>query len=550
MVIPTARVSDLLVEVTDPACRPAFLLCDRHPFDGVAFSVVDADLRYRDLTYGWLKARSEQAAAALKRLGVGPGDRVATLMGKSEDLVVTLLGIWRLGAVHVPLFTAFAPPAIAARLFPSAAKVVVCDVSQRSKLEPSPDIPASAPWMVVMAGGPQGPQKPQELGGELLLQDLLDAEEPGFPAALRTDRDPIVELFTSGTTGPPKGVLVPVRALASFKAYMEYGLDVREDDVFWNAADPGWAYGLYYGIIGPLYIQRRNILLQSGFDPALTWRLLAELGVTNLAAAPTVYRALRAAAGYMPRVLSLRACSSAGEPLNPEVISWAEDALEVAVRDHYGQTEIGMVIVNGWQRDVIAPLRPGSMGHSMPGFEAQVLAEDRDEPAGAGNLGRIAIDVPNSPLMWFTSYARAPKQSADRFSEDGRWYFTGDAGRVEEDGSFFFSSRDDDVIIMAGYRIGPFEVESALLSHPSVAEAAVIGVPDKLRGEVLEAYVVLREGISASDELVAELQQHVKDHYAAHAYPRQVHVVGELPKTPSGKIQRFVLREQRSQAVH
>ncbi len=537
---PEERVERLLDELGGANARPAQLLCDRHAADAVAFTVVEADLSGRDITYGRLRARSEQAAAALASLGVGDGDRVATLMGKSEELVVTLLGIWRLGAVHVPLFTAFAPSAIAARLIPSATKVVVCDAGQRAKLDPSEDIPADAPWQVVLAGDPSAARP-----GDALLDALLAAEAPGRPAARRDVSDPLIHLFTSGTTGDPKAVPVPVKALASFAVYMEYGLDVRDDDVFWNAADPGWAYGLYYGIVGPLFIGRRNLLLAAGFDVELTWNVLAEYKVTNLAAAPTVYRVLRSGEAHAPDQLSLRACSSAGEPLNPEVVDWAERRLGVPVRDHYGQTELGMTIVNGWHPEVQAPLKPGSMGRAMPGFSAAVLEEDKDASAPAGVQGRIAIEVLASPLMWFTGYAGDPARTAERFSSDHRWYYTGDLATMHEDGFFFFSSRDDDVIIMAGYRIGPFEVESALVSHPDVVEAAAIGAPDELRGEIVEAYVVLREGVQPSPELTGELQQQVKTHYAAHAYPRTIHVVDALPKTTSGKTKRFTLRERR-----
>ncbi len=537
---PEEHVERLLEMLGAENARPAQLLCDRHPADAVAFTVVEADLSGRDITYGRLRARSEQAAAALASLGVGDGDRVATLMGKSEELVVTLLGIWRLGAVHVPLFTAFAPSAIAVRLIPSATKVVVCDAGQRAKLDPSEDIPADAPWQVVLAGDPSAARP-----GDALLDALLAAEAPGRPAARRDVLDPLIHLFTSGTTGDPKAVPVPVKALASFAIYMEYGLDVRDDDVFWNAADPGWAYGLYYGIVGPLFIGRRNLLLRAGFDVDLTWNVLAEYKVTNLAAAPTVYRALRSGEAHAPDRLSLRACSSAGEPLNPEVVDWAERRLGVPVRDHYGQTELGMTIVNGWHPEVQAPLKPGSMGRAMPGFSSAVLEDDKDVSAPAGVQGRIAIEVLASPLMWFTGYAADPARTAERFSSDHRWYYTGDLATMHEDGFFFFSSRDDDVIIMAGYRIGPFEVESALVSHPDVVEAAAIGAPDELRGEIVEAYVVLREGVQPSPVLTGELQQQVKTRYAAHAYPRTIHVVDALPKTTSGKTMRFTLRERR-----
>jgi acetyl-CoA synthetase len=324
---------------------------------------------------------------------------------------------------------------------------------------------------------------------------------------------------------------------------------VSADDVFWNAADPGWAYGLYYAILGPLAAGRRSLLLHAGFSPALTWQVMERFGVTNFAAAPTVYRALRADPAPVPDSVRLRRASSAGEPLTPEVISWAEENLGVPVRDHYGQTEHGMVIVNGWADEVRAPVRAGSMGRPMPGWSAAVLDETDTTILPPGEVGRVAIHVAGSPLMWFSGYAGAPDKTAERYTDDGAWYLTGDAGSIDANGFFSFSARDDDVIIMAGYRIGPFDVESVLVTHPRVMETAVIGVPDTLRGEVLEAFVVLRSGDTGDEHLTAELQQLVKDQFAAHAYPRTVHFIDELPKTPSGKVQRYVLRQRRRAEV-
>ncbi len=534
------RVSELLAVYDRPDADAADLLCDRHPADAVAFTVVEADLSASDLTYGHLRRESARFAAALAGLGIGPGDAVAVLMGKSAELVVALLGIWRRGAVHVPLFTAFAPPAIAMRLEASGARVVVTDADQAPKLESAGD----GRQVVVVGGAPET--------GQLSFRELLAAQtgdEPEAASVAVGGDGPLVLLFTSGTTGTPKGVPVPVRALASFHAYLEFGLDVSADDVFWNAADPGWAYGLYYAILGPLAAGRRSLLLHAGFSPALTWQVVERFGVTNVAAAPTVYRALRADPTPVPAGLRLRRASSAGEPLTPEVITWAEEHLGVPVRDHYGQTEHGMVIVNGWADAVRAPVRPGSMGRPLPGWSAAVLDDTATTVLPPGQVGRVAIEVAGSPLLWFAGYADAPEKTAERYTDDGAWYLTGDAGSVDADGFFSFSARDDDVIIMAGYRIGPFDVESVLVTHPRVMETAVIGVPDALRGEVLEAFVVLRSGDRGDEQLAAELQQLVKEQFSAHAYPRTVHFVDELPKTPSGKVQRYVLRRRRRTEV-
>lgn len=534
------RVRELLGRYDTADACAAELLCDRHPADAVAFTVVEADLTSHDLTYGELRAESTKFAAALADLGVEPGDCVATLMGKSSELVVALLGIWRCGAVHVPLFTAFAPPAIAFRLTSSGAKVVVADRNQLDKLAPGEDIPADAPWTVIVAAGEPASDT------QLRLSDLLAAhaaDDPKGAAVAVGANGPLVQLFTSGTTGTPKGVPVPVRALASFHGYVEFGLDVRSDDVFWNAADPGWAYGLYYALLGPLAAGIRSLLLHAGFSAELTWKVIETFGVTNFAAAPTVYRSLRADTGPVPAGLSLRRASSAGEPLTPDVVAWSQTTLGCEVRDHYGQTEHGMFIVNAWADGLREDVPAGSMGRALPGWSCAVLLDDSDEVAPPRTAGRVAIDTHNSPLMWFAGYVDAPEKTKQRFTEDGRWYVTGDAGSTDEDGHFFFSSRDDDVIIMAGYRIGPFDVESVLVMHEDVIEAAVVGMPDQLRGEVLEAFVVLRDGVDGTDELEVELQTLVKKKFAAHAYPRTVHFVPSLPKTPSGKVQRYILRK-------
>ncbi|NLU73999.1 AMP-binding protein [Streptomyces sp. HNM0575] len=565
---PADRIGELLAMYGDSRTSVAGLLCDRHPATAVAYTVAGpadpedanpedphAGLDLRPVTYGELAESSERFASALAALGVRPGDRVATLLGKSTELLTAVLGIWRLGAVHVPLFTAFAGPAVTMRLRHSAAAVVVCDPAQRPKLRPEPGGSAGpVPWRIIVTGTPEQTETDQAHPADpadpahatdLRFDELLAAQQPGFPAARLGGGAPVVQIYTSGTTGSPKGVVVPAVALASFHAYQEFGLDVRPGDVFWNAADPGWGYGLYFGIIGSFCVGAPSVLQRGGFSPATTWAVLSRLGVTNFTAAPTVYRSLRTSDAAVPDGLRLRRASSAGEPLTPEVNQWARQALGVLVHDHYGTTETGMVINNHHHPAAYRPPRPGSMGHVMPGWTGAVLSGDGDEPAPPGVPGRIAFDLHRSPLAWFGGYEDDPGRTAEKFAGNGRWYLTGDVGSVDEDGYFRFQARDDDVIIMAGYRIGPFDVESVLVTHPAVAEAGVIAAPDAVRGEVLEAYVVLRDPAAASPALAEELRQQVKSGYAAHAYPRTVHFVQSLPKTPSGKIQRYALRERR-----
>ena len=529
-----ARVSELTKRYSGSTTSVAGVVCDDHPADGRAYTVVHPDLTATHLTYGDLRQASERFAVGLAKQGIQPGDRVATLMGKGVDFLTALVGIWRLGAVHVPLFTAFAPPAIEMRLAASRAKLVICDDTQRAKLTGlAPDI------QVVVSGAAADGDTPF---ASLLLDEPFDAARLGGDA-------PIIHIFTSGTTGKPKGVVVPTRALASFHAYGEFGLDLRPTDLYWCAADPGWAYGLYFGVLSSLLTGTPSLLLAANFSPDSTLQVLASYPVTNLAAAPTIYRSLRASDLPVPEGLQLRCASSAGEPLTPEVNEWARAALGVEVHDHYGQTEAGMLINNHQHPDLKRPLIVGSMGHAMPGWTGAVLFDDRDEVAPVGTVGRIAFDLTQSPLAWFDGYDGDSERSEEKFSSDHRWYLTGDAGSLDEAGYFRFSARDDDVIIMAGYRIGPFDVESVLSTHEAITECAVIAVPDAVRGEVIEAFVVLRAGHEASEQLEEDLRQLVKREYAAHAYPRRVHFVEALPRTPSGKVQRFVLRNQRREQL-
>lgn len=501
------EVQRLKTRFSSPDLCVAHELCDRHPAEDTAFTLVDGSLNVEKLTYGELSDRSRRLASALAAHGVGRGVRVGVLMAKTRQLPVVLMALWRLGAVHVPLFTAFAGPAIALRVNSAAAGLIVTDPDQRGKLD-GLDIP------VLEAGD--------------ALDKLIDSHDP-LAQSERTGSDaPFLQLYTSGTTGAPKGVPVPAFAIASFIAYMRYGFDMQRGDVFWNMADPGWAYGLYYAVVGPLAMGRANILLSSGFSTELTKRLVDELGVTNFASAPTVYRALKRDGVKFAK--PLRRASSAGEPLTPDVTQWSQEALGCLVRDHWGQTEQGMAIVNSWDERLQREVKPVSMGQAMPGFVA----------ATAGDT--IALSVDQSPLMWFTAYVNAPEKTAQRYTRDGKWYLSGDSGR--HDGTdFFFSSRDDDVIIASGYRISPFDIESIMTSDPAVAEAAVVGRRhgDAVSGEVIEAFVTLNPDAEV-DGLEKRLQDLVRAQYGAHGYPRHVHVVEALPKTPSGKVRRVALR--------
>lgn len=529
------RLDQIIAAFETPTLCLTQRLLEHHGADKAAFRLIGTDAR--TLTYGQLLERSGCFAAGLARHGVGPGDRVAVLMGKSADYLTALLAIWRLGAVVVPLFTAFAPPAIAYRLRASQAKATICDGAQAAKLDDAA-LSGAGPLPVIVSGGEGGSHVPFE---DLVLTGIAAPAPASLPVTA-----PFVRIFTSGTTGQPKGVDLPLRALASLQAYAEFGLGIEPGDVYWCAADPGWAYGLYYAVLAPLLLGQCAILLEGGFDARRTLDVLENEKVTNYAAAPTVYRALKAE----PRRegLALKKASSAGEPLTPDINQWAPAALGVTVHDHYGQTETGMLVNNHQHPLLQTGLRPGSMGIAMPGWGPVVLNSDSDEPAPAGSIGRLAMPLADSPLAWFDGYADDLEKSREKFSRDGKYYLTGDAARMDVDGHIHFYARDDDLILMAGYRISPLEVEAVLNKHPAVIASAVFGVPDALRGERLEACVVLSPG-QAGIEIGEALKKWVKDHYARHAFPHVIHCVPALPTTPSGKIKRKELKAQRTAEI-
>lgn len=532
-----ARVANLAATFSAPDACAAWLLCDRHPADRVAYRIVGNGGTV-SLTFGALKARSERLASGLAKQGYGPGDRIATLMSKGEDYLVTLLAVWRLGAIYVPLFTAFARGAIEMRLEASGARLLVCDAGQRGKLDG-------------LAGMAMPNLKVGQFGdaqSDLPMTEIEAGGNEGFPAHVAGGEGAVIEVYTSGTTGKPKGVVVPLRAWAGFQAYGEFGLGLTSDDVFWNAADPGWAYGLYFGIISSLSNGVTAILHTEKFSPEGTLEVLRSEGVTNFTAAPTVYRSLKAH-GVAPGSLWLRKASSAGEPLTPDVNEWAPQALGVEVHDHFGQTEAGMLVNNHHHADLKRPIKPGSMGRSLPGWDMTVVDPETHEELGPDQPGLLAARLSGSPFAWFGGYRSAPEKNVERLTPCGRWYLTGDLAQYDADGAFRFSSRDDDVIIMAGYRIGPFDIESVISTHPAVREVAVVAVPDEIRGEVLEAVVVLAPGHAPSTMLSDEIKQKVRTDYATYAYPRRVHYRDALPKTPSGKIQRFLIRQDLRKAL-
>ncbi|MFF7066368.1 AMP-binding protein [Pseudomonas sp. NPDC008258] len=499
--------------------------CDRHAgSDKLALLYVDRDGNSARYSFDQLQLLAARFANVLKAQGVGAGDRVAGLMPRTPELLVTILATWRLGAVYQPLFTAFGPKAIEHRLEQSHARVVVTDSVNRNKLD---DVHACPTIITVNARS-----------GELDFRQCLEAAASSCEPVMRSADDPFLLMFTSGTTGPAKPLAVPLRAIVAFQGYMRDAIDLRPEDNFWNLADPGWAYGLYYAVTGPLSLGHATTFYDGPFSVDSCAQVIDRLGITNLAGSPTAFRLLIAAGdGFSAPIRGrLRVVSSAGEPLNPEVIRWFADELGVTIHDHYGQTELGMVLCN--HHGLTHPVHLGSAGFAIPGHRIVVLDEQGNE-LPAGQPGILAVDREQSPLCWFGGYHGLPTKSFV-----GKYYLSGDTVELNQDGSISFVGRSDDVITTSGYRVGPFDVESALIEHPAVIEAAVIGKPDPERTELIKAFVVLAKGIAGSAELEETLRQHVRQRLYAHAYPREIEFVSELPKTPSGKLQRFILRNQ------
>ena len=503
--------------------------CDRHA-DGDRIGLYWEGVDGTGSAHSFAELRDDAArfANVLKGQGIGPGDRVAVMLPRIPELMVAALGVWRTGAVYAPMFTAFGPKAIEYRLDRSDAKLIVTDPVNRPKLDDVPNVP---PVMVV-ARTPGDTVAP----GDLNFHDELAAQAPIFEPVLRGADDPFLLMFTSGTVGNPKSVAVPNKALLSFIAYMKYAVDLRPEDRFWSMADPAWAYGLYYALVGAPLVGNATHFYEGPFTVESTYAMLDKYRITVFCSAPTAYRLLMAGGDDMADACQapIRVACSCGEPLNPEVVHWVNAHLGCPVHDQYGQTEVAVVVTNHHALD--HPRHPGSMGVPMPGFRAVIIDEAGGE-LGPGKPGRLAVDTRSSPLYWFLGYEGKASPL------EGPYYITGDMAETDEDGCITFTGRDDDIISSAGYRIGPFDVESCLIEHPAVAESGVVGKADAERGHIVVAFVVLNPGHDPSPDLARELQDHTRERLSAHAYPREVVFVDELPKTPSGKIRRYVLRE-------
>ena len=459
----------------------------------LALVAIGRDGERREIRFGEVADRSARMAGALAAAGVGPGDVVMTVVGNRPEWAYAVLACWRIGAVAQPCAEQLRPADLRARMEQVAPAAVVAD-------ERDLDLLARA--------GFEGPV--------LAVPDERHFAHEPVPAARFAAEHPALIVFTSGTAGEPKPIRHGHGYLAGQSVQAEHWYGARPGDVCWCTAASGWSLSARNAFVAAWLRGAAAVLHDARFDPSERLALIERERVTVLCMSPTEYRAIakRAELRVLP---GLRHACAAGEPLNPEVVrAWHEGA-RVEVHDGYGQTETGHLT----GMPIGPPVRPGSMGRPLPGFRAWI-----DE-------GELVVDPATVPTFFLDGPRDRPWRTGDRVAED-------------EDGYLWFEGRTDDVIISAGYRIGPFEVESALVSHPAVAEAAAVAAPDDVRGQVVRAVVVLRDGFEAGAALAEELQEHVKAETAPYKYPRIVDFARELPKTPSGKIKRADLRAQPS----
>ncbi|GAA4759820.1 acetate--CoA ligase [Actinomycetospora chibensis] len=519
---------------------------DRHAAtrpDAVALRVVDGNGATVEVTYSELRRRTNRFADVLRGLGMCRGDRVFTLLPRTLDLYVVALGTLKAGCVLSPLFSAFGPEPVAQRLRLGEGRVLVTTPRLHDRrVRPVRDGLPALQHVLLSGDGVPGESDASSLAAALAGAD----EEFVIPP---TDPEDVALLhFTSGTTGTPKGAVHVHEAVVAHHATAAHALDLGADDVFWCTADPGWVTGTSYGTIAPLTHGATLLVDERDFDAERWYRTLAEQRISVWYTAPTALRLLArhgAAAVARHDLSALRHVASVGEPLNAEVVRWSYEVLGTPAHDNWWQTETGAIMISNYAAEEV---RPGSMGRPMPGIEAGVLERGPDGRALRGPAGVSEVTAPDIegelalragwPSM-FRGYLHEDERYAASFA-DG-WYLTGDVVRRDADGWFWFAGRADDVIKTAGHLVGPFEVESALMAHPAVAEAAVIGTPDPVAGELVKAFVTLRPGWTPDDALHDELLAFGRRRLGSVA-PREITVAPDLPHTRSGKILRRLLR--------
>ena len=488
-----------------------------------------------DYTFGDLQLLTNQFANVLGSLGIEKGDRVFIFMDRLPELYVAFFGALKAGAVVGPLFSAFGPEPVKDRMQDSGAKVLVTQPDLRNKIsEIIPELFDLQHILIVNKDGrDQNPIDPQDLSYE----EEMNKASKEFTTVVTGQYDYSVMHYTSGTTGKPKGAVHRHQAVVQQKATGKWALDLQDDDIYWCTADPGWVTGTSYGMLAPWTNGITQLIYEGGFSASRWYEQIQKHNVTVWYTAPTAIRMLMKAGDDVTKkfdLSSLRYICSVGEPLNPEAVVWSNEVFGMAFHDNWWQTETGAIMCANYPS---MEIRPGSMGKPIPGVQLAIVDEDFNEvPDGEdGNL----VVKPGWPSM-FHAYWNNSEMYNSRFRKG--WYITGDTARKDEDGYFWFVGRADDVINTAGHLVGPFEVESALIEHPAVAEAGVIGKPDPLAMEIVKAFVSLKDGYEESTQLRNEIIKFAREKLSTAVAPREIDFIPSLPKTRSGKIMRRLLK--------
>ncbi len=514
---------------------------DRHLKAGrgnkLALRWIGRDGAVRDFTYAALGANVNRFASVLASRGIAKGDRVFSLLGRVPELYFGALGALKNGSVFSPLFSAFGPEPIRARMtIGEATAIITTEAFYRRKIEPWRNELASLRHVFLTECSANPPPDTLNLG------DALAQASDVFEVVATVPEDMALLHFTSGTTGKPKGAIHVHEAVVAHHITGKLALDLHADDVFWCTADPGWVTGTSYGIISPLTNGATMIVDQAEFDAERWYRILQDQKVTVWYTAPTAIRMLMKAGVDIARrfdLSKLRLMASVGEPLNPEAVVWGVEAFGKPFHDNWWQTETGGIMISNFRA---MDVKPGSMGRPLPGVTAGIVehveggsVREIEKPMA---MGELALR-PGWPSM-MRGYLNEEARYKKCFVEG--WYLTGDLAMRDEDGYYWFIGRADDVIKSAGHLIGPFEVESALMEHPAVAEAAVIGIPEPTAGEMVKAYVALKNGIAPSEALRKELLGHARQRLGPAVAPKDIAFRQNLPKTRSGKIMRRLLK--------
>ena len=502
---------------------------DRWEPDEPALFWVDDEGTEISRTFAQISEASRRLCNVLTKAGVRTGDTVIVMLPRVIPWWETFTATLRMGAVISPGTVQLSEKDLEYRINAAAATCVVTDSANAAKVDA---VMANCPTLAVRI------VTDSRRDGWIDYEQAVAAASPEFETVDTGAEDEAICYFTSGTTGYPKMCIHSHNYAIGHRITGELWLDLKPDDLHWNVSDTGWGKAAYSSYFGP-WLCGTTLFIHhtTGFNPQQTLELLAKYPITTFCGAPTIYRMLVLQDLSRYRFKALRHCTGAGEPLNPEIIDTWKKATGLTIRDGYGQTESVILCASF---PCIEP-KAGSMGRPAPGIDLQVI-DDEGNIVEQDTEGDIAVRIkPQAPQGFFREYRNDPERTASTRRRD--WYVTGDRAYRDKDGYFWFVSRADDVILSAGYRIGPFEVESALIEHPAVAESAVVSSPDKTRGEVVKAFVVLAPGFAASEELKQELQEHVKQVTAPYKYPRRIDFTDNLPKTVSGKIRRVELRE-------